>query len=73
MTILPALLTAGALFLFATPSIAADQKARPEPPAVDCAMVRQVVAERGRIGAVRLAREHGASWAQIAKAQRCLL
>ncbi len=41
-------------------------------PQIDCALVRQYVAEHGKARALAWALENGFSWAQIREARRCL-
>jgi len=41
-------------------------------PQIDCALVRQYVAEHGKARALAWAIENGYSWAQIREARRCL-
>lgn len=44
----------------------------PEPPVIDCASVRQAVAEHGVVRSIEWARRNGFSWRQIAAARKCL-
>ena len=41
-------------------------------PQIDCALVRQYVAEHGKARALAWALENGFTWAQIREARRCL-
>lgn len=65
-------LMAVAVTLVASPAIAADRDRTDMPPGISCEQVRAAVAEYGRIKALALALEHGATWTQIKAARRCL-
>lgn len=47
--------------------------AEQNPPAFyDCQTIRAFVAQHGKVKALAIALEHGATWAQIREARRCL-
>ena len=54
------------LVVFASGAKAADL------PQIDCPLVRAFVAEHGKIKALALAIEQGATWRQIREARKCL-
>lgn len=64
---------AALLCLAASLAFAAEAAPPPQLPAgFSCADVRAKVSELGRIRAVALALENGATWAQIREARKCL-
>lgn len=59
-----------ALVVGCTGAVAADRA--PDPPQVDCALVRHYVAEHGRAASIAWAVRNGLTWSQIVAAKRCL-
>ncbi len=58
------------LLALAGPVLAADPPRLPE--GVTCDHVRAVVKEHGKVKALALALQHGATWEQVRAARRCL-
>lgn len=59
-----------ALFIWPAACLGADDPKLPN--GVTCEDIRRTVAEVGRVRAVALAIENGATWAQIREASKCL-
>jgi hypothetical protein len=66
-------LVAGLIALVVVCAAALAHAADPKlPPAYDCPTIRAFVAEHGKVKALAMALESGATWKQISQARKCL-